>query len=273
MLDLEEVIMRLDEFEAIRLADLDGFYQEQAAEQMRVSRATFSRIIESAHRKLADVLAEALKVGASWTSVLPTPWTISRFSSVGKKITSMLGLTRSDHRSGRLVAVIECILNQNARDLGAATYPALNTAFLGLCLQYDIGILQIPCPEMRFMGLRRERPPGKTIREVMDTPAGRQCCRVLSQNLVNTIREYQKSGYRVLAILGGNPESPGCAVHSECRPTNSERLTEQSGVLMKVLQEELRACQIEIPFRGMRDYRPDLLSEDLRWLEQLFGNE
>jgi uncharacterized protein len=53
---LEEVVMALDEFEAMRLADLDGFYQEQAAEQMHVSRPTFSRIIDSAHRKMADAL-------------------------------------------------------------------------------------------------------------------------------------------------------------------------------------------------------------------------
>jgi hypothetical protein len=62
-------------------------------------------------------------------------------------------------------------------------------------------------------------------------------------------------------------------VPSSATTVDSVRLTEQSGVLMRVLQEELRVRQIEIPFRGMRDYRPDLLSEDLRWLEQLFGNE
>ena len=54
--ELEEVVMTLDEFEAIRLADLEGLYQEQAAETMRVSRPTFSRIVESAHRKVADAL-------------------------------------------------------------------------------------------------------------------------------------------------------------------------------------------------------------------------
>lgn len=48
--------MTLDEFEAIRLADLNGLYQEQAAVEMRVSRPTFSRIVDSAHRKLADAL-------------------------------------------------------------------------------------------------------------------------------------------------------------------------------------------------------------------------
>lgn len=64
MLELEDVVMTLDEFEAIRLADLDGLYQEQAAAQMNVSRATFSRIIEAAHRKLADVLVhgKALRI-------------------------------------------------------------------------------------------------------------------------------------------------------------------------------------------------------------------
>jgi predicted DNA-binding protein (UPF0251 family) len=64
MLELDEVVMTLDEFEAVRLADLDGLYQEQAAEQMNVSRPTFSRIIESAHRKVADVLVhgKALRI-------------------------------------------------------------------------------------------------------------------------------------------------------------------------------------------------------------------
>ena len=56
--------MTLDEFEAIRLADLEGLYQEQAAETMSVSRPTFSRIVESAHRKIADVLVhgKALRI-------------------------------------------------------------------------------------------------------------------------------------------------------------------------------------------------------------------
>lgn len=61
---LKEVIINIDEFEAIKLADLDGLYQEQAAEKMGISRQTFGRIIESAHKKLAEVLVEgkALKI-------------------------------------------------------------------------------------------------------------------------------------------------------------------------------------------------------------------
>jgi predicted DNA-binding protein (UPF0251 family) len=53
---LQQTILTVDELEAIRLADLQGLYQEQAAEKMNVSRQTFGRILESAHKKIADAL-------------------------------------------------------------------------------------------------------------------------------------------------------------------------------------------------------------------------
>jgi len=53
---LEEVRLTRDELEAIRLADLEGFYQADAAAKMGVSRQTFGNIVESARRKVADVL-------------------------------------------------------------------------------------------------------------------------------------------------------------------------------------------------------------------------
>ena len=53
---LEQVGLTVDELEAIRLADLEGLYQEAAAEQMNVSRQTFGRILEAAHKKVADAL-------------------------------------------------------------------------------------------------------------------------------------------------------------------------------------------------------------------------
>jgi len=53
---LEVVTLTLDEVEALRLADLNGLYQEQAAKEMGISRPTFSRIIEGARRKVADAL-------------------------------------------------------------------------------------------------------------------------------------------------------------------------------------------------------------------------
>ena len=62
--ELDELVMTLDEYEGLRLVDLDGLYQEQAAERMGVSRPTLSRIVESARRKVADALAhgKALRI-------------------------------------------------------------------------------------------------------------------------------------------------------------------------------------------------------------------
>ncbi len=59
------VEISLDEFEAMRLADLEGLYHEDAATRMQVSRATFGRIIGAVRHKIADALAhgKALQIG------------------------------------------------------------------------------------------------------------------------------------------------------------------------------------------------------------------
>jgi len=61
---LDEVVLGIDELEALRLADLEGLYQERAARRMRVSRPTFSRIVEAARRKVAEALVRgrAIKI-------------------------------------------------------------------------------------------------------------------------------------------------------------------------------------------------------------------
>lgn len=62
--ELEFVSLSLDELEAIRLRDLEGLYQEDAAKSMNISRQTFGNILNSAHRKIADCLVngKALKI-------------------------------------------------------------------------------------------------------------------------------------------------------------------------------------------------------------------
>ena len=61
---LEEIVLGVDELEALRLADLEGLYQQAAAAKMNVSRATFGRIVESARRKVAEALVggKALRI-------------------------------------------------------------------------------------------------------------------------------------------------------------------------------------------------------------------
>lgn len=60
MTGVTPISLTLDEYEAIRLADLEGLYQEEAADLMNTSRQTFARIVESAHRKVAAALVNGL---------------------------------------------------------------------------------------------------------------------------------------------------------------------------------------------------------------------
>ena len=53
---LELVTLSLDELEALRFADLEGDHHEHAAAKMNISRPTFGRILERAHKTVADAL-------------------------------------------------------------------------------------------------------------------------------------------------------------------------------------------------------------------------
>jgi predicted DNA-binding protein (UPF0251 family) len=64
MVELEEVSVSMDELEAIRLADYEELYHEEAASKMKISRQTFGRILNEARRKVAECLlkGKALKI-------------------------------------------------------------------------------------------------------------------------------------------------------------------------------------------------------------------
>ena len=55
---LEAITLLHEELEALRLTDLEGRYQADAAEQMGVSRSTLQRIVSEARRKVTQALVE-----------------------------------------------------------------------------------------------------------------------------------------------------------------------------------------------------------------------
>ena len=56
------VVMTIDEYEVIRLLDLEQMTQEQCASQINVARATVTMIYNSARRKIADVIVNGKKL-------------------------------------------------------------------------------------------------------------------------------------------------------------------------------------------------------------------
>lgn len=51
-----EVILTIDEYESIRLADHENLKQEEAAKRMNISRPTFTRLVDGARKKIADAM-------------------------------------------------------------------------------------------------------------------------------------------------------------------------------------------------------------------------
>lgn len=61
---LEEVAVRADELEALKLYDVDGLEQIKAAGKMKISQPTFARILDGAYKKIAEALirGKAIKI-------------------------------------------------------------------------------------------------------------------------------------------------------------------------------------------------------------------
>jgi predicted DNA-binding protein (UPF0251 family) len=73
---LENIVLLHEELESLRLADLEGRYQAEAAEQMGVSRSTFQRIVTEARRKVALALVDghALQIEGGTFRVAAVRW-------------------------------------------------------------------------------------------------------------------------------------------------------------------------------------------------------
>jgi len=72
---LKEVVLSIDECEALCFADRQGMYQADAAGKMKISRQTFGNIIESARRKVAEAIltGKALRIGGGTYEVSGKP--------------------------------------------------------------------------------------------------------------------------------------------------------------------------------------------------------
>jgi predicted DNA-binding protein (UPF0251 family)/predicted Fe-Mo cluster-binding NifX family protein len=59
---LEEVVLKIEEIEAIRLKSHLNLEQEECAQRMKISRPTFQRILSEAYAKVADALSNGKSI-------------------------------------------------------------------------------------------------------------------------------------------------------------------------------------------------------------------
>jgi len=157
-----------------------------------------------------------------------------------------------DRRSKRIILVVHCLLNQNARIDRYAHYPGATGKTAQVLLDSGVGILQMPCPELICLGLDRQRHRAMEIgiREALAEETGRKACREIAQRLVYQIKEYQRHGFQIVGVVG-NDGSPACGVdetyYHEKGPGPG------AGMFIEVLQEEFVRNNINAKFIGVQD--------------------
>ena len=145
----------------------------------------------------------------------------------------------------KVVFVPHCALNQNARLAKCSEVPATVTGLVDGLMEREIGIIQLPCPELIVLGLDREHIQ---IRSGLDSRPARRWLRRLARQVSYQIAQYQKCGVRVLGVLGKNG-SPACGVEM----TWKNEYGPGSGSFIEELQAELSACGLDVPVTGMVD--------------------
>jgi predicted secreted protein len=167
-----------------------------------------------------------------------------------------------DRRSKKVLLIAHCILNQNAKIDCCAHYPGAIKEVTQILIDADVGILQMPCPELLCLGLDRQVETGiHTTVESEDSRVARRMaedqakalCRKLVSDLVYQVEEYQRNGFQLVGVVGING-SPTCGVET----TWSNNQEEQgSGVFIKMLNEECRMRNISFLMRGIKAYEPE----------------
>jgi predicted secreted protein len=159
-----------------------------------------------------------------------------------------------DKRSHKIVIVAHCILNQNSRVQGKAHYAGIINEIIDVIRKNEVGIIQMPCPELTYAGLLR---PSQT-KEQYDTPAFRRHCRQIASSTADQVEEYVGNGFKVLAILGVEG-SPTCGVgKTSIQEANS-------GILVEELRSELMKRKVEVIMKGVRHA---YASQGAQWLEK-----
>ena len=160
-------------------------------------------------------------------------------------------------RSKKVVITAHCILNQNSVVHPCARNMKDFSDKIAGFMEENIGIIQLPCPEMKIYGLKRW---GHVKDQFMNTHF-EDVSKDLLDDYVKQIQDYIANDYEILGIYGID-QSPSCGVNETCVSSkwygeidnvSKERLESVSiinekGRFMEIFEEMLTEKGIEIKF-------------------------
>lgn len=166
----------------------------------------------------------------------------------------------------KILLLSHCILNPCSKAKGLLNEKGLDASrrFIKSVLNLEIGVIQLPCPELLYKGLDREPASKKTY----DNSEFRNVCAEVADRIVELIREYEEVGIRVIAYVGIEG-SPSCGV--EWTHIDEGVATKGRGVFTEVLLKAindagLRTNSLGLPEKEKYGSIEDLLRkvEDLK---------
>ena len=207
----------------------------------------------------------------------------ARVKSLNAKYQKLF-LRIKDKRSRKVVFLSHCILNENTRFLGGACRPGCVSEIVTQCVEKNIGIVQIPCPEQKAWG--------GVIKRLLLMAYGAKgtflyTCRYIAIPLIllytkwiygwmarqtaHQIKDYLDSGFSLHGVVGIDG-SPTCGVSQtldfkksfellahinintvtnvDANKVVHECLINGKGLFIKALQTKLKREKIDIRFWG-----------------------
>ncbi len=151
-------------------------------------------------------------------------------------------------RSKQIFVLHHCLLNQNARAKGLAKRRGVVEEIVEEAIRNGWGIYQIPCPELRFLGMERE-PMSKTR---YDTEEFRVICKEIAREVAEDLRRFVEVGYEIKGIAGVEG-SPSCGVNlTHIGEGGEEKLVEGEGILVEEIKKALAKNGIRINYYGIK---------------------
>lgn len=148
-------------------------------------------------------------------------------------------------RSKKVVFVSHCLLNQNTRASKQEKFPGIVKDIVELFMEADVGIVQLPCPQIVHNGggIDRKFKSGKFLCE----NGYRTECKKMSISIIKQIEKYLKEDYNVVGIVGVE-FSPTCAVH---RVNNGRKNVPGKGILIEELETKMQKKNFQVPIIGV----------------------
>lgn len=168
------------------------------------------------------------------------------------------------NRSKKIAIISHCIINQNSVVKGEYKDINIFFPFIKKLFEENIGILQLPCPETEYYGLRR----WGHVKEQFDNCGYRKYLEKIINSFVDIIKEYINNGYEIVGIYG-IAGSPSCGVNLTCSANwegeislykdkedivSRIKMINESGIFMEIFKSVLDKNKINIPFYDVDDF-------------------